>query len=312
MGGLRKKIPFTYWMMVDRHAGADRLPASRPAISPRTPSSRRPIAGTNPFAPLRLRLTVVAAVDVILLLAPLFHDLRGQAARGRACRSLRSIPMAAAHLQDLPRITVTTPHDHGHGHGHDLKRRMKARWSMLIPLYRAGGRLARWRAWPFKGYFAGDGMSTASSARALDRISAPNTPLSCTRCIMCRPGWSGRRFVMMMRRLRGGAAQFYIRATRRCRSATRRSRATRCCTASCSTSGTSTNCTTSSSCAPPNGSARYTLWKLGDGWLIDGFGPDGVSARVRSTSPAIGVVRLQTGYLYHYAFAMLIGVAGLT
>jgi NADH-quinone oxidoreductase subunit L len=51
----------------------------------------------------------------------------------------------------------------------------------------------------------------------------------------------------------------------------------------------------------------YTLWKRGDGWLIDGFGPDGVSARVLDVTR--NVVRLQTGYLYHYAFAMLIGAA---
>jgi NADH-quinone oxidoreductase subunit L len=51
------------------------------------------------------------------------------------------------------------------------------------------------------------------------------------------------------------------------------------------------------------------LWKCGDGWLIDGWGPDGVSARVLDVTR--GVVRLQTGYLYHYAFAMLIGVAAL-
>jgi NADH-quinone oxidoreductase subunit L len=49
------------------------------------------------------------------------------------------------------------------------------------------------------------------------------------------------------------------------------------------------------------------LWKSGDGWLIDGFGPDGVSARVLDVTR--NVVRLQTGYLYHYAFAMLIGAA---
>ncbi len=49
------------------------------------------------------------------------------------------------------------------------------------------------------------------------------------------------------------------------------------------------------------------LWKQGDGWLIDGFGPDGISARVLDVTR--GAVRLQTGYLYHYAFAMLIGVA---
>jgi len=51
------------------------------------------------------------------------------------------------------------------------------------------------------------------------------------------------------------------------------------------------------------------LWKKGDGWLIDGFGPDGVSARVLDVTR--NVVRLQTGYLYHYAFVMLIGVAAL-
>jgi NADH-quinone oxidoreductase subunit L len=49
------------------------------------------------------------------------------------------------------------------------------------------------------------------------------------------------------------------------------------------------------------------LWKGGDGWLIDGLGPDGVSARVLDVTR--NVVRLQTGYMYHYAFAMLIGVA---
>ena len=50
-----------------------------------------------------------------------------------------------------------------------------------------------------------------------------------------------------------------------------------------------------------------SLWKGGDGWLIDGFGPDGVSARVLDVTR--NVMRLQTGYLYHYAFAMLIGAA---
>ena len=49
------------------------------------------------------------------------------------------------------------------------------------------------------------------------------------------------------------------------------------------------------------------FWKYGDGWLIDGFGPDGVSARVLDATRS--AMRLQTGYVYHYAFAMLIGVA---
>jgi NADH-quinone oxidoreductase subunit L len=49
------------------------------------------------------------------------------------------------------------------------------------------------------------------------------------------------------------------------------------------------------------------FWKQGDGMLIDGLGPDGVSARVLDATR--DVVRLQSGYLYHYAFAMLIGLA---
>ena len=53
----------------------------------------------------------------------------------------------------------------------------------------------------------------------------------------------------------------------------------------------------------------YFLWKKGDGAVIDGLGPDGVSARIVDLTNQ--VVRLQTGYLYHYAFVMLIGVAAL-
>jgi NADH-quinone oxidoreductase subunit L len=39
------------------------------------------------------------------------------------------------------------------------------------------------------------------------------------------------------------------------------------------------------------------------------MGPDGIAARVVDITDR--VVKLQTGYLYHYAFAMLIGVAAL-
>lgn len=51
------------------------------------------------------------------------------------------------------------------------------------------------------------------------------------------------------------------------------------------------------------------LWRTGDGKIIDGLGPDGISARVLDTTS--WVVRLQTGYVYHYAFAMLVGAAAL-
>ncbi|MGB0084328.1 MAG: NADH-quinone oxidoreductase subunit L [Rhodomicrobiaceae bacterium] len=49
------------------------------------------------------------------------------------------------------------------------------------------------------------------------------------------------------------------------------------------------------------------LWKTGDGRIIDGLGPDGISARVVDITNR--VVRLQTGFVYHYAFVMLIGIA---
>ncbi len=49
------------------------------------------------------------------------------------------------------------------------------------------------------------------------------------------------------------------------------------------------------------------LWKTGDGAIIDGIGPDGISARVIDITNR--VVKLQSGYIYHYAFVMLIGIA---
>lgn len=51
------------------------------------------------------------------------------------------------------------------------------------------------------------------------------------------------------------------------------------------------------------------FWRGGDQAVIDRFGPDGVAAGALAT--ARRAVRLQTGYVYHYAFAMLIGVAAL-
>ena len=51
------------------------------------------------------------------------------------------------------------------------------------------------------------------------------------------------------------------------------------------------------------------FWKGGDQKLIDGLGPDGVSALSMQVGKGAG--RLQTGFLYHYAFVMLLGVAGI-
>jgi len=51
------------------------------------------------------------------------------------------------------------------------------------------------------------------------------------------------------------------------------------------------------------------LWKSGDGAVIDGVGPDGIAAATLNLARRAG--RLQSGYVYHYAFAMLIGVVVL-
>ena len=51
------------------------------------------------------------------------------------------------------------------------------------------------------------------------------------------------------------------------------------------------------------------LWKGGDGAIIDGLGPDGLAATTLAAAKRAG--RLQTGYVYHYAFAMMIGVVAL-
>jgi NADH-quinone oxidoreductase subunit L len=51
------------------------------------------------------------------------------------------------------------------------------------------------------------------------------------------------------------------------------------------------------------------FWKVGDQKLIDGLGPDGVAAV--SAAVGRGTGKLQSGYVYHYAFVMLLGVAGL-
>ena len=51
------------------------------------------------------------------------------------------------------------------------------------------------------------------------------------------------------------------------------------------------------------------LWVRGDKGVIDHYGPDGLSALVARLSGRL--VQMQTGYVYHYAFAMMIGVVVL-
>ena len=49
------------------------------------------------------------------------------------------------------------------------------------------------------------------------------------------------------------------------------------------------------------------FWKIGDGTIIDGFGPDGLAKLVKLVSDK--AVQFQSGFLYHYAFVILIGLS---
>ena len=170
---------------------------------------------------------------------------------------------------------------------------------MLIPLgvLALGSILA---GLPFKEIFAGHGVEEFFR----ESLKFARATQCSRRCITCRCG-SAAADRDDGDRLRHRLALLHPPPRHPGRLARQHERST----SSCSTSGTSTSSTTSSSCARRSGSAAL-LWKGGDGWLIDGFGPDGVSARVLDVTR--NVVRLQTGYLYHYAFAMLIGAAALS
>ena len=49
------------------------------------------------------------------------------------------------------------------------------------------------------------------------------------------------------------------------------------------------------------------FWKKGDLGFIDRYGPDGISRLVKMISDKAG--RFQTGFIYDYAFVMLIGLS---
>ena len=51
------------------------------------------------------------------------------------------------------------------------------------------------------------------------------------------------------------------------------------------------------------------LWKFFDLRLIDGFGPDGISGVIKRFS--IKANKFQSGFIYHYAFVMLLGFSAL-
>ena len=51
------------------------------------------------------------------------------------------------------------------------------------------------------------------------------------------------------------------------------------------------------------------LWKSFDLKIIDGFGPDGISILIKKLS--IKANKFQSGFIYQYAFIMLLGFSAL-
>ncbi len=51
------------------------------------------------------------------------------------------------------------------------------------------------------------------------------------------------------------------------------------------------------------------FWKIGDKTIIDGLGPDGISSSARRIGKLLG--KVQSGFIYHYAFVMVISMIGL-
>jgi NADH-quinone oxidoreductase subunit L len=264
MGGLRHRIPFTYWTMVIGTLALTGFPLTAGYYS-KDAIIEAAFVGTNPMAVYAWLCTVAAAALTAFyswrLIFKTFHG---------------------------------TPHDQ-----HHYEAARESPWVMLVPLaaLAAGSLLA---GYPFKQLFAGNGVETffrqslkfAAGNHVLEEMEQVPFLISTLPTVMMLIGLAV-------------AWLFYIRRPEL-----------------------------------PEELARQhdplyrfllnkwyfdelydlilvrpaiwlgrLLWKGGDGWLIDGFGPDGVSARVLDVTR--NVIRLQTGYLYHYAFAMLIGLAAL-
>ena len=264
MGGLRKKIPFTYWMMVIGTLALTGFPFTAGYFS-KDAIIEAAYAGRNPMALYAFIMTVIAAaLTSFYSWRLIFKTFHGE------------------------------PHDH-----HHYEEAHESPLTMLVPLgaLAAGSILA---GYPFKELFAGQHVTEffRESIRFGDGNTIIDDMHHVPLAVMLTP-------TVMMALGFAVSWYFYIRDP-----------------------------------SVPAELARqhnvlyrfllnkwyfdeiyeyifvrpakwigYTLWKRGDGWLIDGFGPDGVSARVLDVTR--NVVRLQTGYLYHYAFAMLIGAAML-
>ena len=262
MGGLRKKIPFTYWTMVIGTLALTGFPFTAGYFS-KDAIIEAAYAGKNPAAAYAFLMTVIAAgLTAFYSWRLIFKTFHG------------------------------APHDRRH-----YEEAKESPLVILIPLgVLAFGSIAA--GFSFKEYFAGHHVehffraSIKQSAAVIDAIHHVPLWVALTPTVMMFAGWGISAYFYLLRpdipvelaRQQDLLYRFllnkwyfdeiydfiFVR---------------------------------------PVLWLGRVFWKGGDGYVIDGFGPDGVSARVLDVTR--NVVRLQTGYLYHYAFAMLIGAAAL-
>jgi len=261
MGGLRKKIPFTYWTMVIGTLALTGFPFTAGYFS-KDAIIEAAFSGKNPFAIYAFVMTVVAAGLTAFyswrLIYKTFHG---------------------------------TPHDQ-----HHYEAAHESPPVILIPLaVLAIGSIAA--GFPFKEFFAGHETheffrESLKQGDILEAMHHVPWTVAYLPTVMMALGWGISAYIYLYRteiadslaRQHAWLYQFllnkwyfdelYDRIFVR-----------------------------------PSLWIGRVFWKGGDGFMIDGLGPDGISARVLDVTR--NVVRLQTGYLYHYAFAMLIGAAAL-
>ncbi len=294
MGGLRKYIPFTTAMMAVGTLALTGFPGTAGYFS-KDAIIEAAYAAKTPGATFAFLSTVVAAFMTSFYSWRLFFmTFEGRAHWGAQGQDAHGQDAAG---QDAPAHATHGHDDHGGGHGHGDGKPHESPYAMLVPLaVLAFGSLFAGLA--FHSAFIGEGYDAFWKGALF--TGKDNHILHDMHEV---PGWvKVSPFVMMT----GGfllAVWFYVLDTRK------------------PVALAAQNpllykfllnkwyfdeLYDAIFVRPAKRLGRF-LWKKGDGWLIDGFGPDGVSARVIDVTNH--VVRLQTGYLYHYAFAMLIGVA---
>ena len=271
MGGLRKHIPMTYWAMTIGTLALTGVGIPFTMIGTAGFFSKDAIIEAS-FAARHCGLSTFAFG--MLVIAALFT-------------SFYSWRLAFMTFFGKPRASHEVMH-----HVHESPQ------VMLVPLYVLTRRRICLLAILFHGYFFGEEYAEFWKGAL---FTLPRT----TRCCMKYdhvPTWVKLSpFVAMLHRSCDSLVHVYQLAGNAGKAGREHNG---CSTSSCSTNGISTNCTTSCSYVPRRRLAsscgrRAMLPSLmAMVRMVLRHGVVGVTGRV---------VRLQSGYLYHYAFAMLIG-----